>query len=306
MFEAYDFVGDVHGCASQLELLLRTLGYEDRDGVFRHPERRAIFLGDFIDRGPHQRRTLEIARPMVERGDAQAVMGNHEFNAICYATSLGDSFLRPHTEKNTRQHAAFLQEFPVGSDDYKDTIAWFKSLPLYLDSPSFGVVHACWCENCFRTLDPHLDGEKRLSQTALAFYGEHGSPVYDAIETILKGPEHALPEALAFRDKDGNQRAHARLKWWASDNLTVSQRLEFGGAKLSGAALKELNLTPSPAPFPTPTKPIFVGHYWLKGAPSPLSDVVACVDYSVAKGGRLAAYRWNGEQVLRHEHFVTV
>lgn len=52
MFEAYDFVGDVHGCASQLELLLRTLGYEDRDGVFRHPERRAIFLGDFIDRGP--------------------------------------------------------------------------------------------------------------------------------------------------------------------------------------------------------------------------------------------------------------
>ncbi|RYD70232.1 MAG: hypothetical protein EOP84_27040 [Verrucomicrobiaceae bacterium] len=157
MFKAYDFVGDVHGCASQLEILLHTLGYERRDGVFRHPQRRAVFLGDFIDRGPEQRKTLETVRPMIERGDALAVMGNHEFNAICYATPLGDSFLRPHTEGNARQHAAFLEEFPFGSDSYEDAIAWFRTLPLYTDSGAFGVVHACWCENSFRALEPLLD-----------------------------------------------------------------------------------------------------------------------------------------------------
>ena len=41
-----------------------------------------IFLGDFIDRGPHQREVIEIDRQMIEAGTAQSVMGNHEFNAI--------------------------------------------------------------------------------------------------------------------------------------------------------------------------------------------------------------------------------
>ena len=306
MNQAYDFVGDIHGCASQLELLLQTLGYERRGGVFRHPERRAFFLGDFIDRGPEQRRTLDIVRPMIERGDALVVMGNHEFNAICYATSLGDSFLRPHTRHNAHQHAGFLQEFPSGSASYEDAIAWFRTLPLYVDAEAFGVVHACWCENSFRVLAPHLDQEKRLSPTALALYGHRDSVVHHAMETILKGPEHALPEAFAFTDKDGKRRNHARLKWWAPDTLPVSGRLEFGGAQLSRAALGELDLLPQPDPFPAPTKPVFVGHYWLKGEPSPLSNLVACVDYSVAKGGKLAAYRWNGESVLKREHFVAV
>jgi hypothetical protein len=46
--------------------------------------------------------------------------------------------------------------------------------------------------------------------------------------------------------------------------------------------------------------PVFVGHYWLPpGRPEPLASNVACVDYSVAKdGGKLVAYRWDGEDVL--------
>ena len=45
-------------------------------------------------------------------------------------------------------------------------------------------------------------------------------------------------------------------------------------------------------------KPVFVGHYWLTGTPERLSNKVACVDYSVAKGGKLVAYRWDGELEL--------
>jgi len=53
-------------------------------------------------------------------------------------------------------------------------------------------------------------------------------------------------------------------------------------------------------------KPVFVGHYWLTGTPELLSNKVACVDYSVAKGGKLVAYRWDGEPTLdeRKLHWV--
>ena len=49
----------------------------------------------------------------------------------------------------------------------------------------------------------------------------------------------------------------------------------------------------------------FVGHYWLSGPrPKLLRHNVACLDWSVAKGGFLCAYRWDGEQVLDEKHFV--
>ena len=53
--------------------------------------------------------------------------------------------------------------------------------------------------------------------------------------------------------------------------------------------------------------PVFLGHYWMEGDPAPLARNIACLDYSVAKpGGRLTAYRWDGEQVLETERFVWV
>ena len=84
---SYDIIGDIHGCSETLESLLDELGYaRDADGVYRHPERRLIFLGDFVDRGPYQRETISIVRAMIDAGAAQAVMGNHEYNTIAYAT----------------------------------------------------------------------------------------------------------------------------------------------------------------------------------------------------------------------------
>jgi len=60
---AYDITGDIHGQADKLEALLRTLGYRDTAGAWRHPERQAIFVCDFLDRGPAQVRPIDIARP---------------------------------------------------------------------------------------------------------------------------------------------------------------------------------------------------------------------------------------------------
>ena len=62
----HDLIGDIHGHADALQHLLRQLAYSRRKCVYRNPERTAIFLGDFIDRGPKIRATLEIVRPMID------------------------------------------------------------------------------------------------------------------------------------------------------------------------------------------------------------------------------------------------
>ena len=75
----FDVIGDVHGCADELEELLGLLGYRLDDGVYAHPDgRTAVFVGDLVDRGPRILDSVGIARSMVERGSAYAVPGNHD------------------------------------------------------------------------------------------------------------------------------------------------------------------------------------------------------------------------------------
>ena len=113
----YDIIGDIHGEAAMLEALLRQLGYRETAGAWRHPDRTAVFVGDFIDRGPEQLRTVALVRRMLDAGSALAVMGNHELNAIAWHTPHFDGsgdFCRTHAgrkgEKNRHQHARFLGE----------------------------------------------------------------------------------------------------------------------------------------------------------------------------------------------------
>ncbi len=80
----FDLIGDVHGCRAELEQLLTTMGYElERDLAgravgARHPDRRAIFVGDLVDRGPDTPGVLRLVMGMVKAGTAFCVSGNHE------------------------------------------------------------------------------------------------------------------------------------------------------------------------------------------------------------------------------------
>lgn len=130
----YDIIGDIHGQAKELELLLEQLGYRRNGGSFTHETRQVIFLGDFIDRGDHQRGVLDIVRPMVDQRGAYAVMGNHEYNAIAYFTEKPEGgFLRDRSEKNASQHEKFLAAFESRPEEWREVIDWFKTLPLWLD-----------------------------------------------------------------------------------------------------------------------------------------------------------------------------
>ena len=73
MTDGYDIIGDVHGCAGKLEQLLHTMGYAEVDGAWKHPTRQAVFVGDFIDRGPEQLRSVAIPQAMVAAGNAFVV-----------------------------------------------------------------------------------------------------------------------------------------------------------------------------------------------------------------------------------------
>jgi hypothetical protein len=67
---------------------------------------------------------------MVGEGEAQALMGNHELNALQFATlhpATGEP-LRPHSHKNLLQHEAFLAEFPLGSPHARDVLGWVMDL----------------------------------------------------------------------------------------------------------------------------------------------------------------------------------
>jgi len=304
----YDIIGDIHGHSQSLQALLEQLGYRDESGVWRHPSRMAIFLGDFIDRGLFQKETLRIVRPMIESGSALAVMGNHEFNAISFYTRDGDNrdYLRTHSEQHVEQHAAFLKAFENDADGHEDAIRWFKQLPLWLDLGDIRVVHACWDRQAIARVFEHQGGDALLSEDLLFSASRKGSWQYEAIETILKGKEIALSPGNSFSDKDGNVRHRIRVRWWDQGARTYrdaflgpeSAKTNIPDDEIAGDHLVE---------YSHDAPPVFLGHYWMEGAPAPLAPNIACLDYSVAKpGGTLAAYRWDGEKELKREKFVWV
>lgn len=305
----YDIIGDVHGQFAKLEALLKHMGYQKTSGVYQQRGRQAIFVGDIVDRGTGQLDCLHLVRSMVEAGAAQMVMGNHEYNAICWATpdpyNPGD-YLRPHYgdkgEHNYFQHKAFLEAMQGKETLYQATINWFKTLPLWIDLEDIRVVHACWSAYYMQKLKPQLTPGNQLTDELLAKAGQKACFEYDAVETILKGPEVRLPTGFSFQDKDGFVRDKVRIKWWDQTAKTYPQlALPAAGDKFDLPDV-EVNL-PVGAVIDDVSKPIFFGHYWMRGTPMLQTPNIACLDYSAASDGPLVAYRWQGEVQLCEKHF---
>lgn len=307
----FDIIGDIHGHYDPLVRLLQKLGYQQIDGVYRHLTHQAIFVGDLIDRGPQQVEVYNLVRKMVEHGTAQVVMGNHELNAVLWTMpnlSQTDAYLRPHTESNRRQHQAFLQQVGEGSARHQEMIAWFKTLPLWLETDDFRVVHACWLNDAINVLKTQelITAQAVIKHDAAwQLIGQKDSKAYQAVETLLKGIEFDLPLGLSFLDKDGKKRTQARVKWWLS-----CEHQRFSQLALTGNSLNDLTEDPVlDIPRYSNCKPVFIGHYWLRNEPEVLSPYVVCTDYSVAaptRYAKLVAYRYQGESLLYNHHFVWV
>src|SRR5208282_2363488 len=287
----YDIIGDVHGHADALRRLLIKLGYTESYYVFQHDTRKAIFVGDFVDRGPDQREVLRIVRNMCEADTASAVLGNHEFNAIAWARPNGQGgFLRERSEKNKRQHAEFLHQLEEGSREYYDALHWFEQLPVWLEFPGLRVIHACWHEPSCADLRPYLDSRTRFTEEGLREALRRGSTAYAAAKILMKGPEQRLPPGMSFFDGSGHERHDVRIRWWDPRATTFRQAAIGVDDRIGDLPDVEL-----PIDFRyMESTPVLFGHYWMEGEPTITFSNAACLDFRVARKGYLTAYRWSG------------
>lgn len=304
----YDVIADVHGEAGALKRLLDAMDYRrSAGGVWSHRTRMAVFVGDLIDRGPEQVETLDIVRRMISAGAAHAVMGNHELNAIAWATEDGaGSHMRPRTEKNRAQHAAFLRQIGEDSPAHREVVDFFKTLPFWFESRGLRVVHACWHEASVDALRPHLDTSGRLKDAPWRWVEalRRNSKVGRAVDVLLKGPEITLPDGLSFVDKDGHERTALRARWWDPEATTYRR----AAIAVPGDEVAELPDEPMTEDFRYSGElPVLFGHYWMGGEPHLVGERAACLDFSVARpDGSLVAYRWSGEPRLSSDNLVHV
>ena len=305
-----DFIGDIHGYGSLLESLLQKLGYLKNRNSYEHPEgRQIVFLGDYIDRGLEVGKTLQIVRSMVESGNAMAIMGNHEYNAVCFHTPDGEGgYLRSHTEgngKNVKQHQSTLDQFIDDQGEWNAWIEWFKTLPLYIDAGKWRAVHAAWE---FESISK-LEGKSLLDNEFLKSSADHSSPEFRAVENVLKGLEVELPEGVTFEDHNGNLRRDIRVRWWKEPGNGTYRGIVFPPSETIPDIALSIDEKDKWQTYSSEESPVFFGHYWIptKIPAAPLTSNAACLDYSVASpDGKLTAYRWDGEAKLKPEKYVQV
>ncbi|TKZ15763.1 metallophosphoesterase [Shimia litoralis] len=287
-----DIIPDIHGQADKLRLALQNLGWRRNGTTWMHPEpdRQIVFLGDFIDRGPENGAVIRIVRELMDAGRAQAIMGNHELNAIHFHSVDPDTGapLRPHDTDNLFQHDSFLKEFPLGAPHTNDVLDWMTSLPLFIETDEFRAVHAAWIQSAIDDLRRQT-GAGVLSEDQLIRAGRKGDTFYDLAEAVAKGPEACLPHPHCFEDKGGKVRHHVRVKWWNGDARTWR---EIAMSVPDINALPDTSLPDSllRSAYSIDDKPVFFGHYWMSGEPELQSANALCLDYSAGTDGPLVTY----------------
>lgn len=142
----FDIIGDVHGCADELEELLARLGYRLawRRGLpgtaldIEAPAgRQLIFLGDIVDRGPRTPDVLRIVMAANRSGCGHAVLGNHDAKFLKW---LGGRNVRP-----SHGLAASIAQMSAEPAEFRTEVrAFLEGLPahLWLDGGDLAVAHA--------------------------------------------------------------------------------------------------------------------------------------------------------------------
>jgi hypothetical protein len=149
--------------------------------------------------------------------------------------------------------------------------------------PLFGFLKQTLQNNCLT--------DELIYQSA-----NKGTALKDAIEQTLKGREITIPDGLFFTDKDGAKQNQIRIKWWEDPEKMTYRKISV--EPLSNLSDRWVDLSV--------LKNRDFGHYWLKRQPALYRDNIYCLDYSVAKGGYLAAYRFDREIKLSEDKFIYV
>lgn len=159
----FDIIGDIHGCYDELHSLLTQLGYslDTANGdPPRHPDgRRAIFLGDLVDRGPRTPDVLKLVMRMVHGGTALCVPGNHDMKLM--------RKLKGREVRITHGLQESLDQLEPEPPEFKKDLVEFldKLISHYvLDDGKLVVAHA--------GMNQKLMGRSSMKVREFALYGE--------------------------------------------------------------------------------------------------------------------------------------
>ena len=232
---------------------------------------------------------------MCDAGCALAIMGNHEYNAICFHTphTERERFFRSHDVKEVAQHIKTLEQFEQFPSEWDYFLEWFKSLPIFLELPELNVVHAYWKQENIDWIKQHYHGMNTEFLTASCDATDN-TGAYTAIEETLKGIETDLPVGVSMMDKDGHERTRCRIKWWTP----LADRICYQDMLIPCPdSLKEKWL-PEGLRFPSYTddKPVFFGHYAINSYPLIENEMAVCLDFNVVHGKVLVACRLEGDK----------
>lgn len=288
----FDIIGDVHGCAEELQALMGKLGYAVAwsavDGV-RRPTvtppagRKLVFVGDLGDRGPNTPDVLRIVMAMVADGTAYCVQGNHDQKLSRFLA--GRKVTPTHGLQQTIDQLA-----ADGADLKRDLPAFLDGLRshLWLDGGRLAVAHA--------GLKEEMIGRASGAVREFALYGE----------TTGEIDEYGLPVradwARHYRGKTAVVYGHTPLlsAEWLNNTLCIDTGCVFGG-KLAALRWPERELVDVPARqvWFEPTRPLAPPPGDGRTAQSASDDVL---DIDDVTGRRLVETALRGRIVVAEEN----
>lgn len=239
----FDIIGDVHGCYAELAELLRQLGYEvAADGVTVTPPdgRRAVFVGDYGDRGPDTPGVLKLVMAMAEAGTAICLPGNHDIKLVRKLKGR-DVQITHGLGETLEQLGAEPEEFTEQARDFLDKLVSH----MVLDDDKLVIAHAGMKEA--------YQGRSSARVRDFALFGE----------TTGETDEFGLPIRLQWA---GDYRGKAAVVYghtpvaepqWLNNTINIDTGCVFGG-RLTALRWPERELVSVPASrtYYEPAKPL--------------------------------------------------
>jgi protein phosphatase len=228
----FDIFGDVHGCFGELAALLTDLGYAvDADGgSARHPDgRKAVFVGDLVDRGPATPAVLRLVMGMTDEGSGLSVAGNHEAKLL--RALRGRDVTTSHgLAESLAQLAAEPPEFSRQAAAFLDGLLGH----VVLDEGRLVVAHA--------GLPAAMHGRASAAVRAFALYGDTTG------ETDEFGLPVRYPWAEDYRGRAMVVYGHTPVPdpQWVNGTICLDTGCVFGG-RLTAMRYPERELVSVPA-----------------------------------------------------------
>lgn len=304
----FDIIGDVHGCFDELCELLKSLGYRpdpEKWFDFRHPEgRKAVFVGDYVDRGPSANTVLTIVRTMQRIGSAYCLPGNHDVRlerklrkgtpeellknssklthglritledlyrvwSVSATALLAEDLRAQASNRQPESRRPAARPSTWSEEQRQDLVEWIRSLPshLILDHGKLVVSHA--------GLREEMIGRSHGAVREFCLYGNPTGAVDDGGFPVREdwAKDYRGKAIIAYGH------IHAGAAEFRNNTICLDTNVALGGS-LTALRYPERDIVsvsakktyfiqeaaPTPIPATTPTMPTKVEVLWVKNA----------------------------------------